>query len=105
MKKCKRCGSVLPLSEFHKATKSPDGHQYVCKSCKSQIARESRQAKKAKEELSETLVGTVDSESQGVALSLDRVTSRDLLRELKNRGYVWTNMYVNIPRKVEYDNI
>ena len=28
------CGKVLPLEEFHKNKKAPDGHQGMCKECK-----------------------------------------------------------------------
>ncbi len=33
MKKCSTCGVEKPLSEFHKRTKSADGHSFICKDC------------------------------------------------------------------------
>jgi len=32
-KRCTKCGTVKPLSEFYKRTKSRDGHAYKCKAC------------------------------------------------------------------------
>lgn len=34
MKKCTRCGRLLPLSQFHRDKISEDGHYYVCKECR-----------------------------------------------------------------------
>ena len=34
MKKCTRCGRLLPLSHFHRDKISEDGHYYVCKECR-----------------------------------------------------------------------
>lgn len=33
MKQCMKCKTTQPLSEFSKHHKSPDGHQYWCKTC------------------------------------------------------------------------
>lgn len=32
-KVCNVCKREKPLSEFHRLTSSPDGHQYTCKAC------------------------------------------------------------------------
>lgn len=32
-KVCNVCNREKPLSEFHRLTSSPDGHQYTCKVC------------------------------------------------------------------------
>ena len=34
MKKCTRCGRLLPLSQFHRDKISEDGHCTVCKDCR-----------------------------------------------------------------------
>ena len=34
-KKCKKCGEVKPLNEFHKEKRSKDGHNTKCKRCRS----------------------------------------------------------------------
>ena len=33
-KVCAKCHRELPLSEFHKYKRSPDGHQFYCKQCR-----------------------------------------------------------------------
>ena len=40
MKKCSRCKKTKPLASFSKWGRSPDGHQYRCKSCASEVAKE-----------------------------------------------------------------
>lgn len=40
MKRCNKCGIEKPLDEFHKASKSPDGRQYRCKTCSIAAARQ-----------------------------------------------------------------
>lgn len=39
MKKCRRCGRVLPLGEFSRHWKSTDGCKNVCKTCQSALLR------------------------------------------------------------------
>ena len=41
-KQCSHCNEVLPLSEFHSAKTTGDGLGYICKTCTSNLARESR---------------------------------------------------------------
>lgn len=39
MKTCTNCGETKPLTEFHKSSKSKDGHRTWCKPCRSDKAR------------------------------------------------------------------
>jgi hypothetical protein len=32
-KRCRKCGAIKPLEDFHRYRASPDGHQYWCKVC------------------------------------------------------------------------
>jgi len=41
MKQCQLCGETKPLDEFHRRSKSPDGHQSRCKACAIAVARQS----------------------------------------------------------------
>lgn len=37
-KTCRHCHKSKPLSEFHRMTKAPDGHQHWCKECQREYA-------------------------------------------------------------------
>lgn len=44
MKPCRKCGSVKPLADFHRASDMKDGHRNECKTCWQQICRARYQA-------------------------------------------------------------
>jgi hypothetical protein len=44
MKVCRGCGENKPLIEYHKYTRSSDGHQARCKVCKSGHYRENKES-------------------------------------------------------------
>lgn len=71
-KKCIKCGLELPLSEFVKSAKTKDGYQHVCKKCRANKRCMTR----------------------GRDVRLANFTSRDLMRELKMRGYEGTILFV-----------
>lgn len=77
-KKCKVCGSVLPVSEFSAHWKSKDGYRNVCKSCEG--SREKKTACK--------VVSTVVKRSiEGGIAALKGIAAKDLIEELRFRGY------------------
>jgi hypothetical protein len=77
-KKCKVCGSVLPVSEFGTHWKSKDGYRNVCKSCEG--SREKKTACK--------VVSTVVKRSiEGGIAALKGIAAKDLIEELRFRGY------------------
>lgn len=98
MKKCKKCGRELPLEAFGNLSTSPDGKYDRCKECVNQQQKINRDQRKAKEQgiSTETPMG-------GGIDALKVFTPRQLLKELKSRGYIWENMYVK--RKVVYEDI
>ena len=51
MKFCLRCKVEKPLSMFHKRSKSSDGHGSYCKSCRSDIDRESYESDESRRDL------------------------------------------------------
>ena len=77
-KKCKACGRALPVSEFGKHWKSKDGYRNVCKSCdgvhETQIA-------------CSTAETVVRRSIEGGILSLKGINAKDLIEELRYRGY------------------
>ena len=46
-KECSHCHRTLPVTEFYKKSGTPDGLQYVCKECTSEINKAARLSKKA----------------------------------------------------------
>lgn len=46
-KVCPKCGERKPLSEFHRRSASPDGHQNYCKPCCITSTRESQSRRRA----------------------------------------------------------
>lgn len=98
MKICKKCGRELPLEAFGKSSRSLDGLRDYCKECVNRQQRDEYARRKAKEQgiSTETPMG-------GGNKALKDFTPRELLKELKSRGYIWENMYVK--RKVVYEDI
>jgi len=37
-KRCPKCARVLPIDAFWRSSKAKDGHEWVCKECKSKMA-------------------------------------------------------------------
>ena len=128
-KKCTRCGRVLPIENYNKSSKSADGLQIYCRECQSELSkaynranaakiaerRRERQQQKAavdsapKDEPTNNadVIRTSDGRTlrrvSDSCKPLEEYTSRDLLSELKRRGYVWADMYVK--HKIEYSKI
>ena len=98
MKICKKCGRELPLEAFGNLSTSPDGKYDRCKECVNQQQKINRDQRKAKEQgiSTETPMG-------GGIDALKVFTPRQLLKELKSRGYIWENMYIK--KKVPYESI
>ena len=78
VKECSHCHRTLPVTEFYKKSGTPDGLQYVCKECTSEINKAARLSKKA----------------FGGNPELSRFTPRQLMAELKARGYTGELKYV-----------
>ena len=95
-KKCSRCGRVLPVTEFHKRPSAKDGLQYYCRECHNESARRSYQ--KRKNEQKSVLNQSTQTESE-----LSKFTTRQLMEELKRRGFKWGSMYY--VQYVSYDKI
>lgn len=81
-KVCSKCGRTLPQVMFSKCASAKDGLQAVCKACHNEQQREHYAKKKAEEE---------KTKSENV---LSAFTPRQLMSELKRRGYDGTLTYV-----------
>ena len=100
-KKCTRCGRILPIDQFSKKTKSKDGLQPYCKECTKEIQRSWRASKDesdAKTYYPANAVAPADETD-----TLKNFTPRQLLKELKRRGYRWSGM--SIVMTIDYDSI
>lgn len=90
MKKCAKCGRELPESEFYRSKKAPDGLQSYCKECSSK-AKSSKTGKKRGKRKSEFEKLLCTPSNKGTALS--QFTARELIDELKLRGFSGTLTY------------
>lgn len=94
-KVCRKCGKELPTSEFFTSKKAKDGLHSYCKSCCMEAARESqwrRREKKKKEEMAEFEKKCKIYTNRELA----KFTPRELMLELKARGYVGTLLYEEV---------
>lgn len=87
-KVCRKCGKTLPISDFHKNKKSSDGLHSYCKECHKEYNLEYNRSnwRKKKDEAHKLLPVFTNPE-------LSRFQPRELLAELKARGYEWEKMY------------
>lgn len=94
-KVCKTCGKELPIKEFYPKKGALDGLQHQCKECHKETCRRSY-AKKKQHLDCYSPVKTHNEE-------LQKFTLRELLAELKARGYVWKEM--TYTQYVDYNKI
>ena len=113
MKVCHKCGRKLPVSEFYAKKKSKDGLQYYCKECHVQMSKSYYQNKKStKYSIVDKVVTeskTVDTHEHSMTKvyydpELSKFTPRQLMAELKARGFRWEYM-LEPQRKVYFDKI
>ena len=77
-KKCKACGRELPVSELDKHWRSKDGYRTICKSCGGVHEKRKPYAE----------AGTIIKRTvEGGVLSLKGINAKDLIEELRYRGY------------------
>lgn len=81
-KVCNVCHRELPLSNFHRCKKNKDGYQYACKEC--QKAKNSEHTRNIA-----LLKAKID-------MGLAGYTPRELMAELKRRGYTGKLQYTEV---------
>lgn len=75
---CKKCGRELPIEDYHIDNRMVGNHKSVCKECTSAYTAESRLRKKEEKE----------------STPLSKFTPRELIEELRKRGYKGKLQYV-----------
>lgn len=116
-KKCPKCGRVLPTTEFYGNKNNKDGLQDKCKDCQREWNREYQRRKKEERRIAElnhedkieTERVIIDAKEHTMAKvysepELAKFTPRQLMAELKSRGYRWDYM-LEPQRKIQFDKI
>lgn len=103
-KKCIHCGRILPIDQFSKKSKSKDGLQPYCKSCNKEVQAARKAGKKDNDESEAQTYYPANAvvPTEKVNL-LESFTPRQLLKELKRRGYRWSGM--SVVMTIDYESI
>lgn len=108
-KRCSKCGRLLPKEAFNKKTKSSDGLQDNCKDCMRAYNKE--RYDRMKIESDKAIVKVKDYIDLPQKLhkvfsnpDLARFTPRELMAELKARGFKWEYM-LEPQKKIMFDKI
>jgi hypothetical protein len=92
---CKKCGQELPVENFSKNSRTKDGLQGHCKKCALEYAKASYAKRKERRKENER----IEFEKKYKIYTnqdLAKFTPRELMLELKARGYVGTLLYEEV---------
>lgn len=111
-KRCTKCGRILPITEFNKKKHSKDGLQYHCKECQSRLMKEYHKQRRADAVIAKSIKESIkESSTKEQKLSkvysnadLAQFTPRQLMEELKARGFKWDYM-LEPQRKIYFEKI
>ena len=92
---CKVCERELPEDKF---MRTPIGYSNICKECVRAKKARTRDKKKA-------VIDSIRSIEDAKRQRLSEFTPRELLAELKARGYKWQKMQVTITKEIDYNKI
>lgn len=101
MKKCSKCGIEFENDMFYVNNKNADGLDNYCKECRkatNKLNAQKRMKKEKESSDSNTLLKVYSNHE------LAKFTPRQLMQELKARGFKWEYM-LEPQRKVMYDKI
>lgn len=96
-KVCKCCGEELPVTSFYEKKTSSDGYQTYCKKCQSKKMVEYARNKRAKEKYRKVEEERMEFEKKYKIYTnreLAKFTPRELMLELKARGYEGELLFV-----------
>jgi hypothetical protein len=95
-KVCRKCGEELPISEFTRKATAKDGLQCYCKKCNSKATTEYARKRKEREKAQKIENERVEFENKYKIYTnreLAKFTPRELMLELKARGYEGELLY------------
>lgn len=98
-KVCKKCGRELPISDFYTNGKAKDGLATYCKECSNVLSVEyarKRRARKKEEAKENERIAFESKYKIYTCKELAPFTPRELMLELKARGYTGDLLYQEI---------
>lgn len=96
-KVCRKCGRELPITEFYKNKLYKDGYMNMCKKCNNAYSNESHKKKREQQRQKSLLGGAEVGDKKHKVYTnpiLAPFTPRELMLELKARGYVGELLFV-----------
>ncbi len=96
---CRKCGRELPTENFFKNHTCKDGFDTICKECKNAYAKEWAKKNREKKKLQAIENERIEFEKKYKIYTnkdLAKFTPRELMLELKARGYVGSLMYEEV---------
>lgn len=94
---CKKCGRELPIEKFYTNKSLKGGHDNTCKECKSAYSREWARRRAAKKKIEKVENERIEFEKKYKVYTnrdLAKFTPRELMLELKARGYEGELLYI-----------
>lgn len=88
---CRICGKEHPIEEFGLNNQYKDGRDTRCKKCRNAYMEQRYHAKKSMGGGNFNIVGSCNEQKDN---PLAQFTPRQLMKELKNRGFVWEWMEI-----------
>jgi predicted HTH domain antitoxin len=113
MKKCSKCGRMLPKTSFNKNRKTKDGLQSECRECHAETMRryhlkKAEEIKANESSIKEKETASKVQESKMIKVysnvELAKFSPRQLMEELKARGFKWEYM-LEPQRKIYFEKI
>lgn len=101
VKICSSCKRELPKSSFYANSKSKDGLQGICIECKKAMSREYQKRKRSEKGNAECNEHLIPFYSKP---ELAKFTPRELMLELKARGFRWEYM-IEPQRRIMFDKL
>lgn len=98
-KVCRKCGRELPIENFYTNKSLKGGHDNCCKECKSAYSKEWQKKNREKKKAQKIENERIEFEKKYKIYTdkeLAKFTPRQLILELKARGYVGTLLYEEV---------